>query len=122
MAIHSLPTRPIVITMIKVILKTESIEINYAGGWKAFVERYEMDEFYKLVIVPLTAMNYDDLNNTVDELIENGLKPGRDFAVADSRRGVLEPCTGMEFDERVSGEEPPRDEFKWVARYVYPIS
>lgn len=115
MAIHSLPTRPIVITMIKVILKTESIEKNYVGGWKAFVERYEMDEFYKLAIVPLTAMSYGDLNATVDELVAKGLKPGRDFAVADARQGVLEPCEGIEFEERAIGEYP-RDGLEWIAK------
>ena len=115
MAIHSLPTRPIVITMIKVILKTESIEKNYAGGWKTFVERYEMDEIYKPEIVPLTAMSYDDLNTTVDELASNGLTLGRDFAVADARHGVLEPCEGISIQleqlNRLDHAQP-----EWVAR------
>ena len=110
MSIHSLPPRPIVITMIKVILKTESIEKNYAGGWKAFVERYEMDEIYKPEIVPQTAMCYDDLSGTVEELVSNGLTAGRDFAVADSRRGILEKCGGIQFQERILGED-----LEWIA-------
>ena len=114
MAIHSLPTRPIVISMIKVILKTESIETNYAGGWKAFVERYNMDTIYKPELVPLTAMNYDDLNTTVDELEGKGLALGRDFAVADARQGVLEPCEGIEFEESIFGN-PPRQGLEWIA-------
>ena len=116
MAIHSLPTRPIVITMIKVILKTDSIEPIYDGGWKAFVERYEMDEIYKPEIVPLTAMSYTDLNATVEELVNNGLTPGLDFAVADARRGVLESCEGIEFYETAL-EDPPCDSKEWVAHF-----
>ena len=100
--------------MIKVILKTESIEKNYAGGWKTFVERYEMDEIYKPDIVPLTVMNYVDLSGTVEELVSNGLTAGRDFAVADARQGVLESCGGIEFEESPFGE-PPRYSSEWVA-------
>ena len=114
MTIHALPARPIVITMIKVILKTESIETNYAGGWKAFVELYDMDAIYKPELVALTAMSFDDLNATVDELVAKGLKPGRDFAVADARQGVLEPCEGIEFEERAFGV-PPREGLELVA-------
>ena len=116
MAIHSLPTRPIVITMIKVILKTDSIEPIYDGGWKAFVERYEMDEIYKPEIVPLTAMSYGDLNATVEELMSNGLSPGSDFAVADARQGVLESCEGIEFEEGVLYNCPHLDDLQWFAR------
>ena len=117
MAFHPLPTDFIVITMLKVILKTESIETNYAGGWKAFVERYEMDEIYKPAIVPLTAMSYDDLSGTVDELVANGLTSGSDYAVADARQGVLEPCEGISIQHeqlsRLDREQP-----EWVARQM----
>ena len=120
MAIHSLPTRPIAITMIKVILKTESIETNYDGGWKVFVERYDMDEIYKLDIVPLTAMSYSDLNATVEELVSNGLIPSSNFAVADVRQGVLEPCEGIEFEEKQVGK-PSLGGLEWRARAIVPI-
>ena len=118
MSIYTLPTRPIVITMIKVILKTESIETNYSGGWKAFVERYDMDAIYKPEIVPLTAMSYADLNATVDELEGKGLALGRDFAVADAHRGVLEACEGIDFVESELGESP-RNGWGWVAHLAH---
>ena len=66
------PTAYIIITMLKVILKTKSIEQNYTGGWRAFAEKYELDieGDNRPSLVPLTSMNYDDLDATVDELIE----------------------------------------------------
>ena len=116
MAIHSLPADYIVIAMLKVILKTESIEKSYAGGWEVFAKTYELDVEgdCRPSLAPLTSMNYDDLNTTVDELIANGLSPGRDFAVADARQGVLESCEGIQFEERVFGELP-RDGLEWIA-------
>jgi hypothetical protein len=102
-----LPEDYIVITMLKVILRSESIEKNYPGGWSAFAERYELeaDGDEKPSSIPLTSMSYEDLNITVDELIEKGLTPGADFAVADARRGVLEECDGIEFEEKWIGDE-----------------
>ena len=59
MAFHPLPTDFIVITMLKVILKTESDENNYVGSWEAFSDRYELDDECgdRPSLVPLTSMN-----------------------------------------------------------------
>lgn len=105
MSVQSPSENYIVITMLKVILKSESIEKNYIGGWTAFAERYEFDDIERATLLPLTSMNYGDLNNTVDELVDNGLTPGVDFAVADARRGVLESCEGISFEEKRIGDE-----------------
>ena len=54
---------------------------------------------------------------TVDELVENGLTPGSDFAVADSHRGELEICTGIVVEQRKLGQ-PPRASLEWIAYLV----
>ena len=109
-----MPDEFIVITMLKVIVKFESIEANYAGGWARFADRYELDGDAKPRLVPLTSMNHEDLNATVDELTADGLTTGVDFAVADSRRGALEPCAGIAIEERKFGR-PPRESIEWIA-------
>ena len=44
MSVQPLPDDYIVITMLKVILKAESIDRNYDGAWIDFSKRYELND------------------------------------------------------------------------------
>jgi hypothetical protein len=108
----------ILLTMIHLVLKTESIEQRYQGGLKNFAERFDRAVLRqdvlpsrdtaaevpanRPVLVSIPFMGWEGVDDTYDELKASGLAAGRDFAVVGNRQ-VLRECPGIRFDQIPTG-------------------
>lgn len=96
MSQETLPEHYVIITMFKVLVKTNSIKMRYVGGWEQFAADYDYMEMPIGGLVPLSAMSYTDVVHLESSISDKGLVAGDDFAIADQSLGVINGCKNIE--------------------------
>jgi hypothetical protein len=81
---------------LSVVVRTAALKKKYAGGLKAFVQKYNVRCNRNLAVI--VAMNHLDLEDPIADLEKNGLIADVDYLYFDATRDVMWNGEGVDAD------------------------